>query len=103
MRYLKENKKTEIRRLYLDLPKPSEAKEYLCKLMAKEWTWMILPNNCVAFVEEVIKAGGGQWGSFSNCPAVATASVQSTQQRAGRFLVQLEGELLAKSRVRIPR
>jgi hypothetical protein len=96
-RYLKENKKTEIRRLYVDLPKPHDAKDYLCNLMAKDWAWLVLPNNCVAFVEEVIKAGGAKWASVSNCPALATAP--SIQQNVGRFLVQLEGQLLAKSGV----
>lgn len=90
-RYLKEAGKTELRRRYLSLPDPEGARTYLEGLMASKWTWMVLPNNCVAFVEEVIKAGGGSWSSYSNCPAVATADTLS--ERVGQFLQQLEGEI----------
>jgi len=90
-RYLRENGKTEIRRIYLALPDPRAAEAYLENLMASTWTWLVLPNNCVAFVEEVIVAGGGTWSSYSNCPALATQ--ESVSQRAQRFLNQLEGEI----------
>jgi len=59
--------------------------------MANKWTWLVVPNNCVAFVEEVIKAGGGTWSSYSNCPDVATQDTISV--RIQRFLGQLEGEI----------
>src|SRR5690606_18206778 len=71
-RYLKENGKSELRRRHLALPDPQAARVYLERLMSETWNWYLLPNNCVAFVEEVIAAGGGTWGSYSNCPAVAT-------------------------------
>lgn len=45
-------------------------------------------NNCVSFVEEVIQAGGGEWGSYSNCPAVATSD--SISERIGRFYQWME-------------
>jgi hypothetical protein len=59
--------------------------------MAKKWTWAILPNNCVAFVEEVIKAGGGKWSSYSNCPDIATQDTISV--RIQRFMGTLESEI----------
>jgi hypothetical protein len=90
-RYLRETGKTELRRRYLSLPNPQGALLYLEGLMANTWTWLVLPNNCVAFVEEVIKAGGGKWSSYSNCPAVATAD--TIPERAQSFLGQLEGEI----------
>lgn len=90
-RYLKENGKSEIRRRVLALPDPSGAALYLEELMAGTWTWGALPNNCVAFVEEVIAAGGGEWSSYSNCPAAAITD--SVEQRATRFLTQLESEI----------
>lgn len=90
-RYLKENGKSEIRRRILSLPDPSGASLYLEDLMANKWTWGGVPNNCVAFVEEVIAAGGGTWGSYSNCPSVAITD--SIEERATRFLGQLEGEI----------
>ncbi|MCB1824649.1 MAG: hypothetical protein KDJ54_08785 [Candidatus Competibacteraceae bacterium] len=90
-RYLRESGKTEIRRRYLSLPDPQGAMRYLEELMANTWTWLVLPNNCVAFVEEVIKAGGGTWSSYSNCPAVATQD--TLKQRIQGFLGQLENEI----------
>lgn len=90
-RYLQEAGKTELRRKYLSLPNPQGALLYLEGLMAKAWSWLVLPNNCVAFVEEVITAGGGTWGSYSNCPDVATQDTVS--ERIQRFLGQLEGEI----------
>jgi len=54
-------------------------------------TWGVLPNNCVAFVEEIIAAGGGNWNSYSNCPAVATADPPGDQ--IGRFFQWMESEV----------
>lgn len=90
-RYLREAGKTELRRRYLSLPNPQGALLYLEGLMANNWTWWVVPNNCVAFVEEVIKAGGGTWGSYSNCPSVATEDTIS--ERIQKFLGQLESEI----------
>ena len=90
-RYLSEAKKTELRRIPLRLPNPEGARQYLEALMANSWTWLAVPNNCVSFVEEVIRAGGGTWGSFSNCPTVATQDTIS--QRIERFLGQLQNEI----------
>lgn len=64
---------------------------YLEGLMANTWTWLVVPNNCVAFVEEVIQAGGGTWGSYSNCPDLATQDTLS--ERIERFLGQMENEI----------
>jgi hypothetical protein len=90
-RYLSEAGKTEIKRIPLSLPNPDAAAMYLEELTANTWTWLAVPNNCVAFVEEVIAAGGGTWSSYSNCPSVATADTIET--RVNRFLSQLEGEI----------
>lgn len=90
-RYLKENGKTEIRRRYLELPNPEGANLYLENLLANTWTWLVLPNNCVAFVEEVIHAGGGTWSSYSNCPTIATAD--TIGERANRFMSQVDREI----------
>jgi hypothetical protein len=90
-RYLKETKKSEIRRRSLALPDPDAAKLYLENLMANTWTWGGIPNNCVTFVEEVIAAGGATWSSYSNCPSIATA--ETIGERATRFLNQLENEI----------
>ena len=90
-KYLREAGKTELRHRYLSLPNPQGALLYLEGLMANTWTWLVLPNNCVAFVEEVIKSGGGTWSSYSNCPDIATQD--TIPQRVERFLGQLESEI----------
>jgi hypothetical protein len=59
--------------------------------MANTWTWGVIPNNCVSFVEEVIKAGGGTWSSYSNCPDLATQDTVS--ERIQRFLGRMESEI----------
>jgi hypothetical protein len=87
-RYLKETGKTELRRRAVDIPHPDAALLYVEKLLSDKWTWAVLPHNCVAFVEAVIGAGGGGWGSYSNCPALATAD--SVQTRINYFYQWME-------------
>jgi hypothetical protein len=69
-RYLRENGKRELRRRRVQLTNPDGAQNKLDELMSKKWTWLVLPNNCVAFVEEVFAAGGSKFSSYSNCPKV---------------------------------
>lgn len=69
MRYLRENGKREIRRWIVQIPDPIGAHAKLVELLAKPWHWRVLPNNCVSFVEEVVKAGGSDAGMYFNCPA----------------------------------
>jgi hypothetical protein len=90
-RYLREAGKIELRRRYLSLPNSQRSLLYLEGLMANTWTWGVIPNNCVSFVEEVIKAGGGTWSSCSNCPDLTTQDTVS--QRIQRFLGQMESEI----------
>ena len=87
-KYLKETGKRELRRRPLVLPNPSGAYLYLESLLAEKWTWAVLSNNCVSFVEEVMKAGGGDWSSYSNCPALATSD--SINERIARFYQWME-------------
>lgn len=90
-RYLSEAGKSELRRLPVSIPNPNAARSELERILSGNWTWLVVPNNCVAFVEEVIAAGGGTWASASNCPAVATASTLS--HRVGEFLMRLENDI----------
>jgi hypothetical protein len=90
-RYLRETGKTEIRRRNLTLPDPQGASRYLEKLMASKWTWLVAPDDCVAFVEEVIRAGGGTWGFYSNCPD--RAAQDTLPQRIHKFLNRLESAI----------
>jgi hypothetical protein len=88
---LHENGKSEIRRRFLSLPDPNGAVNFLEGVMSRTWLWGVLPHNCVAFVEDVIQAGGGTWSSYSNCPAVATAD--TVEERANRFMNTMENEI----------
>lgn len=67
-RYLRENGKTEITRYQVSLPNPDGAVNRLVALMLKPWRWLILPQNCAAFVEDIVRAGGSSAGLYSNCP-----------------------------------
>jgi hypothetical protein len=72
-RYLKETGKKELRRRQIEVPKPDQAYLEVERQLSEKWTWAVLPHNCVSFCEAIIRAGGGTWGSYSNCPAIATA------------------------------
>ena len=79
------------------IPDPAAARTKLESLMSERWTWGVLPNNCVSFVEEVIAAGGGTWASASNCPSVATAP--TIINRISEFLNRLDSEIYRIYRV----
>jgi hypothetical protein len=89
-RYLSENGKRELRRRHLQLPDPRAAEMYMERMLSDEWFWGVLPHNCVAFCEGVIRAGGGEWNSYSNCPVLATDVPQSA---INQFLQSLEAEI----------
>lgn len=71
-RYLKEEKKAELRRTRVPLKDPAAAHRRLEELLAKRWTWFVLPNNCARFVEVVLQAGGSDAGLYMNCPTAET-------------------------------
>ncbi|HWA59332.1 MAG TPA: hypothetical protein VG692_18915 [Gemmatimonadales bacterium] len=87
-RYLSECGKTELRRRRVSLPNPAGARDFIENRLADTWAWGVLPHNCVAFVEAVISAGGGSWGSYSNCPAIAVSD--SLEERVNRFYNWME-------------
>jgi hypothetical protein len=62
--------KHEIRRWRIQIPDPAGAHRKLEELLAKQWRWLVLPNNCTSFVEEVVQAGGSKAGMYFNCPSV---------------------------------
>ena len=51
------------------VPNPVASQWRLEELLVDPWTWLILPNNCAHFVEEVLQAGGSKAGLYSNCPS----------------------------------
>jgi hypothetical protein len=87
-RYLAENGKTELRRRHVDLPNPAGARDYIENTLSSKWLWGGLPHNCVTFAEGVIAAGGGSWGSYSNCPNIAMSD--SLSERIQTFYDWLE-------------
>ncbi len=96
-RYLRESGKSELRRRRVRLSNPAGANQHLEELMAMTWTWGAVPNNCVAFVEDIIAAGGGTWSSLTNCPDFATAD--TLQERVQRFMGDLERDIYRLYRV----
>jgi hypothetical protein len=70
MRYLRENDKHEIRRWIIKIPNPAGAHAKLEELLTNQWLWFLLPHNCVAFVEDVVQAGGSKAGMYFNCPSM---------------------------------
>ena len=68
-RYLRENEKRELRRYRVALPNPEGAQRKMEELSARRWKWMVLPNNCATYVEEIFQAGGSNFSSRLNCPA----------------------------------
>jgi hypothetical protein len=67
-RYLRENKKRVLSRRPVPITDPIAAQAKLDQLMATPWRWLVLPNNCASFVEEVVQAGGSNAGLYFNCP-----------------------------------
>lgn len=67
-RYLTENGKTEIFRVQRQLLNPHAARNKLATLLRAKWLWLIIPNNCADFVEEIIAAGENDLAILSNCP-----------------------------------
>jgi hypothetical protein len=67
--YLRQNKKKELQRGRIPIKHPQRAEAKLQEFASKRWAWMVLPNNCSAFVEEVLEAGGANIGNFWNCPS----------------------------------
>ena len=56
----------------VSIQNPDASNRKLEELLAKQWTWFVLPNNCANFVEEVLQAGGTSAGLYSNCPTLET-------------------------------
>lgn len=67
-RYLRENKKTELKRKHLTIPNPQKAEERLKGLMNNKWLYLLVAHNCVTFVIEVVQAGGNFWEFPVACP-----------------------------------
>jgi hypothetical protein len=89
-RYLRENRKRELKRIAMKLPDPTGAEAYVERALGRSWFWGVLPHNCVAFCEEVIRAGGGSWSSASNCPILAA---DVPQDLINHFLARLESAI----------
>jgi len=89
-RYLAENGKHEVGRRDIDLPNPKGAQDYIENRLTSTWCWRGLPHNCVAFVESVVAAGGGSWGSYSNCPTAAISDSLSLSEQIERISYWLE-------------
>jgi hypothetical protein len=69
-RYLQDTGKRELRRQYVPIKKPHAAHAKLDQLLIRKWQFGLVPNNCAAFVEEILRAGGSHTGIYLNCPSL---------------------------------
>jgi hypothetical protein len=83
-RYLKESGKRELARVAGNITDARAAQAALTAIMSEKWLWGVLPHNCIAMVEKVIKAGGGDFSTATNCP-VMTKVQQDLEQGMGRL------------------
>jgi hypothetical protein len=68
--YLKDSGKKELKRFSVRITKSDAAMLKLEQLLSAKWLWGVLPHNCASFVEEIVAAGGGAAGLYTNCPAL---------------------------------
>lgn len=66
-RYLASNGKKEVGRRRIPIPCPPAAEAKLFQLMKTKWPYLLLPSNCVSFIQDIARAGGNFW-DFANCP-----------------------------------
>ena len=66
-RYMRENNKREVSRNRVEIPDPVAASRKLEELMAMQWCTRVVDHNCVEFVDEIVRAGGGK-GVPGMCP-----------------------------------
>ncbi|UXH80109.1 hypothetical protein [Roseateles amylovorans] len=69
-RYLRESRKTVLSQRPVKITKPDAAQFKLDQLMSKKWLWLMAPNNCASFLEEIVQAGGSTAGLYLNCPTL---------------------------------
>lgn len=84
--YLASNTKTELSRVVTPVVDRGSAKNQLLLLLQEKWLWLVVPNNCADFVEEVMQAGNVDFGLISNCPVQLMVKVRQQNARAGKVL-----------------
>jgi hypothetical protein len=67
-RFLKENNKREIQRKWIPLRDPDGAQKRPEELSVKNWRFTLFSHNCVAYIEEILKAGGSKVRNLLSCP-----------------------------------
>lgn len=72
-KYLAEHEKTEAYRRQVHLTKVQGLKSHLSRIIESNWLWGVIPNNCYAFVEGALDAGGalGNYHKTHNCPQMS--------------------------------
>jgi hypothetical protein len=92
-RYLRENDKRVMRQYNVDIPRPADALRRIAALQTEKWTWLVIPHNCVAFCEEILKAGGAPWEQISNLPGIVALITHpdGNMPPAGDQLIAIEG------------
>lgn len=86
--YIKTNNKTKIFRTKRTLIDKNAARLKLKELLTEKWLWLVIPNNCTDFVEEVIGAGENDFGLISNCPTQLSLMIQQEVRRSKMVLTR---------------
>ena len=58
-RYLRENSKTIVTVMRVEIPYPARAQLELEMLLSRKWLWGGVVHNCETLVEKIVMAGGG--------------------------------------------
>jgi hypothetical protein len=58
-RYLRENDKTIVTVMPVNIPHPDKSQLKLEQLLSEKWKWGAVVHNCESMVEEIVMAGGG--------------------------------------------
>jgi len=74
--YLKDNNKTELFRNRRYLKNKLGARQKLKTTLQVKWPWLLLPNNCTAFVEDILIAGENNFSLASNCPVLISIMIR---------------------------
>ncbi|MCF6235866.1 MAG: hypothetical protein L3J70_05765 [Gammaproteobacteria bacterium] len=87
-RYISQNKKTELFRTRRILINRKAARDKLKSLLSEKWLWLIVPNNCTDFVEEVIGSGENDFGIISNCPTQLAIKIRQEKRLKSMVLTR---------------
>lgn len=82
-KYLTLDEKVEIGRYRMGIPRQEEARKQLEVACTEKRVYLLLPQNCVTFVEEILRAGGNYY-NLNQCPTLAAAGIELSVRINGK-------------------